>query len=123
MNRLNDEKNLLPADRMLDSLALALLGVLVATCLFAYLWLPDRMVIHFDRAGRPDGSGSKAMILALPAIGVGLYGLLHYLGNLPVELPGRSAGTSKGSPRAFRIVKVVSMLCLLVVALAMVLSS
>ena len=37
MERQEDEQELLPVDRMLDTLALGLLGVLVVTCLGTYL--------------------------------------------------------------------------------------
>jgi uncharacterized protein DUF1648 len=39
----------------------------------AYPVLPDRIPIHFNWAGRPDGWGHKRMIWLLPVIGVFVY--------------------------------------------------
>lgn len=81
------------------------------------------MLIHIDWAGKPDSYGSKVALLVLAAIGVGLYGLLRYLGNRRFELPRRTGGPKTTTPRVFRIGTAACLLCLLVVVLALVLSS
>jgi uncharacterized membrane protein len=55
--------------------------------------LPERIPTHFDISGNPNGWGSPAILMFLPAIATGLYLLMTVLGvvrmqsyNLPVRV-------------------------------------
>lgn len=70
-----------------DYVLLALLGVtlLVNLALFGFLLvryngLPDPLPLHFDASGLPDRIESKNGILALPAIGLVVYGINSVFG-------------------------------------------
>ena len=72
-----------------DYVLLALLGLalLVNLALFGFLLvrynsLPDPLPLHFDSSGLPDRIESKNGILALPAIGLVVYGINSVLGIL-----------------------------------------
>lgn len=55
-------------DRMLDTASWILLCLLWAGSLYALWILPDRIAIHFNASGRPDGFGRKINILILPVL-------------------------------------------------------
>lgn len=64
-----------PVDRILEFVALAGVLVMLIYSAASYGALPERIPMHFNAAGEPDGFGGKKMIWLLPAIG-----LVSYLG-------------------------------------------
>ena len=57
--------------KWLEGIALLALGLQISITLLAFFGhdqLPNRIPIHFDAIGHPDGWGSPAMLLILPAI-------------------------------------------------------
>lgn len=72
--------------RNLLILALAALAFQIwLTCdaLFGAQRLPDRIPIHFDLHGQPNGWGSPASLPLLPAIAVGVFLLLTVIARFP----------------------------------------
>ncbi|HEX6693345.1 MAG TPA: DUF1648 domain-containing protein [Longimicrobiales bacterium] len=65
-------------------LAVALVGL----CALWYSGMPDRIPIHFDLAGRPDGWGSRASFIVLPLIGLLVAGSMAAIGRAAVRNPG-----------------------------------
>lgn len=59
--------------------------------------LPDRIVVHFDASGRPDGFGPAAMAWSLPVVSSVLFVLLSVVGrnpsrfNYPVTITSENA--------------------------------
>lgn len=68
---------------VLDVLAIA--GVVATIAVSALVWpaLPDHVPTHFGFDGKPDGWGSKATFLTLPAVSVVLYLALSLLARFP----------------------------------------
>lgn len=68
-------------------IALLALAVLVNFALLGFLLvrydaIPDPLPLHFDASGLPDRIGSKSDILALPSIGLIVFGMNAVLGLL-----------------------------------------
>jgi len=61
--------------------------------------LAGRIPTHFDLAGRPDGSGSPAMLLLLPAVAVLLYLLLGIVVRFPSAFNYPVPVTADNRPR------------------------
>jgi len=72
--------------KWLEGIALLALGLHIAITLLALIGaekLPEKIPIHFDVKGRPNGWGSPAMILLLPAITVFIYLLFTVVTRFP----------------------------------------
>lgn len=72
--------------KLLEMISLTALGIQVAItvlALFGDQKLPDRIAIHFDAAGNPDGWSSPAMLLLLPSVAVINYLLLTVVTKFP----------------------------------------
>lgn len=64
-----------PIDKILEFVALASVLIMLIYSAASYGNLPERIPMHFNAAGEPDGFGGKKMIWLLPVIG-----LVSYLG-------------------------------------------
>lgn len=78
--------------------AFALIGLTVMLIIFYYGQLPERIPIHFDINGNPDGWSKKAMLWILPAIFVGTVVMLQVISkmspdnfNYPVQITEENA--------------------------------
>ena len=72
--------------KWLEGVALLVLGLQVSITLLALFGpqqLPDRIPIHFNIASHPDGWGSPAMLLILPAITIINYLLFTVVTQFP----------------------------------------
>jgi uncharacterized membrane protein len=72
--------------KWLEGVALLILGLhasITILALFGAERLPERIPIHFDATGRPDGWGSPAMLLLLPAITLIIYLLFTVVTRFP----------------------------------------
>jgi hypothetical protein len=63
----------------------SIVGLLACFGVVAWFWarLPGRVPMHFNAAGRVDGWGPKASLLAVPAVAAGIYLGLTVLGRFP----------------------------------------
>jgi Protein of unknown function (DUF1648). len=64
-------------------LALGLHTSVTILALFGNERLPERIPLHFDAMGRPDGWGSPAMLLLLPAVTLMIYLLFTVVSSFP----------------------------------------
>lgn len=84
-------------DRMIESVAVALLALHWIMVILAFSGLPDTIPVHFDAAGKPDGFGKKAAIFLLPILATKLYAamtilnLFPYMFNYPVTITESNA--------------------------------
>ena len=72
--------------KWLEGIALLALGLQISVtvrALFGFDQLPKRIPIHFDAIGHPDGWGSPAMLLVLPAVSIILYLLFTVVTQFP----------------------------------------
>lgn len=78
-------------ENILDGLALAELVIGLGMLLFYYGDLPQRIPIHYDGSGQPDGYGSKATLLILMVIAAAMAAGMWYLTGIPhkYNYPGR----------------------------------
>jgi uncharacterized membrane protein len=63
----------------------AMVAMLVAPLVYAAgVWhaLPDRVTIHWNAHGEPNGWGGKSAVLLGPAISIGVYLLLLFIGQI-----------------------------------------
>jgi uncharacterized membrane protein len=106
-----------PPGRILEWVAA---GILLAMCVGAFIGcrsLPERIPIHFDLSGRPDGWGSRASVLFLPMVGVFVYVLMSVVvrirpcyWNIPARVtPENAARVYGASMRLMQVVKVEAM--------------
>jgi uncharacterized membrane protein len=78
------------AEQKAEKLATGTLIILWLVPFFYFILLPERIPIHFDGAGNPDGWGSRYLIFLLPGIGLAIHffmGLIsrqHDMMNFPV---------------------------------------
>jgi uncharacterized membrane protein len=72
---------------MIRRLNVFLLLLLAGYAVWGYRVLPERIPVHFDLSGTPDGWGSRAMFLVLPAIGAATIILLHFVTRLALRNP------------------------------------
>jgi immunity protein, SdpI family len=94
--------------------AVLILGTL-AFSISAYSRLPERMVIHWNAAGEPDGYGSRAFgVFMLPAVLVGIWGLLVALPRLD---PRRANIEQFRDTYDLLVIAVVAVLCVLQVGI------
>lgn len=72
----------------------ALLLLLLQAYLLMQYWaeLPERLPTHYNFRGEPDAYGSKASVLFLPLLGIGLFVMMTFVAlnpqsmNLPVKV-------------------------------------
>ena len=110
------------ADRILEMAALALAVFLVVLAVALYHYLPERIPVHFNSVGEPDGWGGKGMIFMLSALGVVVMAICsaaaynYKMVNLPFSL--NPACLSQQVTIIGRMMRVLSVLCgLLFIAL------
>ncbi len=83
--------------RVLNFITVVGLVVILAIAIHGWLVLPDRIPIHFNFAGEPNGWGGKSNLWLVPAIAiffsVGLTCLSRYpqIFNYPVEITPENA--------------------------------
>jgi uncharacterized membrane protein len=63
--------------------ALAALALIAVNALHGPQHLPDKIPVHFDAAGQPNGWDSSKALLFLPGMGAGLYVLLTVIARFP----------------------------------------
>ncbi len=70
-------------DYVMEALAFtgAVSGVLIAVAHFGEL--PDRIPIHFDGRGEPNGWGPRAAVWLIPLLGLGLYVMMTFMNRFP----------------------------------------
>jgi uncharacterized membrane protein len=97
-----------------ELLALMLLVLLIAIPVFSLNDLPDRIPVHFNSAGQPDGFGNRTSLWILPVTGAFMYLLLTVIGafpqiyNFPVKITPENALTQyRLATRLIRILKTV----------------
>ena len=84
-------------DWAVEFVGLAMLILLLILPLIYLPQLPERIPIHFNGAGTPDGYGNKSSIWFLPAVGAFMYFLLTGLSafpqiyNFPVKITEKNA--------------------------------
>jgi uncharacterized membrane protein len=101
-------------DYVIEFIGLSFLIILIAIPILYYNQLPDRIPIHFNAAGNPDGFGEKPSLFILPAIGLLMYFLLTVLTafphiyNFPVAITPENAEIQyRLATRLMRILKTV----------------
>jgi uncharacterized membrane protein len=101
-------------DWITEFIAISFLIILIALPLIYYNSLPDRIPVHFNGAGFPDGFGSKSTLWILPITAVFLYILITVLEafphiyNFPVKITTGNAATQyRLATRLLRILKTV----------------
>lgn len=101
-------------DYVIEFLALSFLILLFAIPLIYYSHLPERIPIHFNAAGEPDGFGGKHSLFILPVTGMFIYFLLTVLAafphvyNFPVTITSANAEVQyRLATRLMRILKTV----------------
>src|SRR5690349_2160213 len=75
-----------PMRKWLEGMALLALGLQISVTVLAFFGsdqLPERVPIHFDAIGHPDGWGSAAILLMLPAISIVNYLLFTVVTQFP----------------------------------------
>ena len=80
--------NKLPLSNFEKQLNWFSIGVLLAHILlitFNYSQLPDRIPIHFDITGTPDGYGSKGTVWILLALAIAMYFFMRFIASLPAD--------------------------------------
>lgn len=73
----------LPSENILDGLTLTGLAIGLGMLLFYYPGLPERLPIHFNAAGEPDGFGSKVTLLVLMGLAVAMSAGMWALARIP----------------------------------------
>ena len=71
------------ADKVWDGIALVLLAASILYSIVQWNVLPNQVPAHFNGAGEVDRYGSKWMLLLLPLIGMGMFGILDFLERHP----------------------------------------
>lgn len=101
-------------DYVIEFLAISFLILLFAIPLFYFSQLPERIPIHFNFEGKPDGYGSRASLFILPVTGLFMYFLLTVLAifphvyNFPVTITAENAEVQyRLATRLMRILKTV----------------
>ena len=69
-------------DKIIEGLALVFLAALFVLPLLYYNQLPERMPIHFNAAGEPDGYSDKNSIWLLPAVGLFTFLLFTFVNKM-----------------------------------------
>jgi uncharacterized membrane protein len=101
-------------DWVIEIMAFLFLVFQIILPLIYYNHLPERIPVHFNGAGQPDGYGSRSTLWILPATSLFLYLLLTileafpYIYNFPVEITPDNAVTQYTlATRLIRILKTV----------------
>jgi uncharacterized membrane protein len=101
-------------DFAIEFLGLSFLIILIIIPLIYYNRLPERIPVHFNAAGTPDGFGSRSSLFILPATGLFMYLLLTVLAafphifNFPVTITPENAEVQyRLATRLLRILKTV----------------
>lgn len=104
-------------DWVMELLALAFLVLLIALPFIYLQSLPERIPIHFNGAGQPDGYGNRSSIWILPVTGIFLYLLLSVISafphiyNFPVKITNDNAEVQyRIATRLIRVLKVLILL-------------
>jgi uncharacterized membrane protein len=104
-------------DWVIDFTGFVFMVILVAIPLIFSKDLPERIPVHFNLAGEPDGYGTKLSLWILPLtgavtyIGMTILELFPYLFNYPVEITPENALTQyRFGTRLIRILKTVIVL-------------
>ena len=82
-NRPVIKPEMLPADWLIEIIALGGMAFLFGYAIYWYSKLPETIPSHFDFKGNVDSYGSKGTIFMLPIIGLFVYGLLTVLVLVP----------------------------------------
>ncbi len=98
----------LPADGL--DMALSLAGALLLAAFLivvAASWssLPERMPLHFDLSGQPDGWGSRSAVLVLPGIALAQFLLLTVLARFPHRHNYSVPITAENAERQYRLAR------------------
>lgn len=101
-------------DWIIEFIGFSFLVVMIGLPLIFSGSLPERIPIHFNLAGQPDGYGSKSTLMLLPAIGAIIYIGMTILEafphtyNFPVEItPENAESQYRMGTRLIRILKTV----------------
>lgn len=101
-------------DFAIEFLGLSFLIILIIIPLIYYNRLSERIPVHFNAAGTPDGFGSRSSLFILPATGLFMYLLLTVLAafphifNFPVTITPENAEVQyRLATRLLRILKTV----------------
>jgi uncharacterized membrane protein len=107
-------------DWAVEFIGLTMLILLFVLPLFYLPQLPERIPIHFNAAGLPDGYGSRSSIWFLPATGVFMYILLTVVSafpqiyNFPVKITEKNAQVQyRLATRFIRILKTLILILFL----------
>jgi uncharacterized membrane protein len=99
-------------DWIIEFIGLSGVILLIALALYYLPRLPEKIPIHFNGAGTPDGFGSKASVWIIPVTGVCMYFLLTVLAffpqiyNFPVKITqGNAFVQYRLATRFIRILK------------------
>lgn len=105
------------ADWLVEFLALAFMIIIIIMPLIYYDDLPQKIPVHFNSAGEPDGFGSKTTLFLFPAIGLFLYSLLTIISffphifNFPVKITPQNAEIQyRLANRLLRILKALMLM-------------
>lgn len=88
---------------LLDVLSIAALVLTAAYLFITWPDIPDRVPIHFNFAGEPDGWGHKAMIPVLLALGVLMFSGLTLLRKIPHRFNYPVQITERNAERSYRL--------------------
>jgi len=80
-------------------IALALLTWITYRALYGPEPLPQRIPIHFDFAGNPNGWGSPSMLLLFPVVALAVYLLITVVAFLPAAFNYPVPVTAENRPR------------------------
>jgi len=101
-------------DYVVEFLGISFLLILIAIPIFYYNQLPERVPIHFNAAGNPDGFSGKPSLFILPATGLFMYILLTaltafpHIYNFPVTITPENAEVQyRLATRLLRVLKTV----------------
>lgn len=72
-----------PVDYILEILGIIGLAALIIAPLLFYSELPDKIPMHYNATGEPDGFGGKFILWLLPLVGLFLYLGLTWLNRFP----------------------------------------
>jgi len=70
-------------EKMMDIIGLIVFGISLIYLLTQWSSLPDKVPIHYNLAGVPDGWGGKWTIIILPVIGIVMWIGFYFLGKVP----------------------------------------
>ncbi len=113
-NRPKIKIRLTAPDWATEFIAFFFLIILIAIPLIYYNDLPDKIPVHFNASGQPDGYGTRSTLWILPLTGAFMYLIMTILGafpniyNYPVEItPENAVPQYRLATRLIRILKTV----------------